>query len=389
METLVPVQSIVSSGHSLTLSRKISQAERLLREKAATFGMQDPVIVTPKSNELIVNLLFHYSGLSSDDEEGESVKTRDTLNNMITALRWVYRNHNHVGSWSIRTEGGKQIAFGNPLENNYVIADFRRTHAKKLASIGKVVRTALPIPAQLVIDHANKYFFVENLDVRDVHLHVYLLASMSLGLRYDEYAKFFMSELEHTRSCTQLDIGQICKNGGNTYRNYCLRRWPGEQFSNSIIMDPIFAFSMWLHVRGNVEGYVFCQVVGEGSNAKIVHHTPYSRKTLLNFLQSRSMTLGYGVRRAKRFTGHSAKRGGVQLMRFLGCTDLYIMNWFKMSGQKAYIRYTEGFNDLSGLNVPAFHSTEALQSHARAASKIEEIMEEVHLSDVEDWLNTS
>ena len=104
MATLVPVENIVSSAHSKKLARKIVQAEKLLCDEAAKYGMKDSGVATPKSSDLVVNLLINFSGLNEDDEGKANLKTRDTVNNMITTLRWVHRNHEHIGSWTVRIE---------------------------------------------------------------------------------------------------------------------------------------------------------------------------------------------------------------------------------------------------------------------------------------------
>eukprot|EP00171_Calliarthron_tuberculosum_P004541 IDg4541t1 len=93
---------------------------------------------------------------------------------------------------------------------------------------------------------------------------------------------------------------------------------------------------------GGLAGYVFCSIKCCTKGVRVLHHDPWSRKDLLQFLSNLCKSLGVGSSRARQYTGHSAKRGGVKLLRFLGFTDAFVMRWFKMTGQQAYLRYTEG-----------------------------------------------
>ena len=67
--------------------KKIRQAGNLLFNEARKYGFPDPVTVTPKSRESIINILHVYSGLADCENSPEKVKSRDNVRNMITALR--------------------------------------------------------------------------------------------------------------------------------------------------------------------------------------------------------------------------------------------------------------------------------------------------------------
>jgi len=75
------------------------------------------------------------------------------------------------------------------------------------------------------------------------------------------------------------------------------------------------------------------------------------------------------------------------LLRFLGIKDSYIMKWFGMTGEGAYLRYTEGCNDLEGNTVPDFNSIEALQAHAEAHSRLDEILNSEEENEAANWLD--
>lgn len=63
------------------------------------------------------------------------------------------------------------------------------------------------------------------------------------------------------------------------------------------------------------------------------------------------------------------------------------MRWFGMSGHKAYLRYTEGYNDLEGIMVPDFSSIEDLVRHTKANDELDGILEKESLLCVADWLD--
>eukprot|EP00171_Calliarthron_tuberculosum_P022808 IDg22808t1 len=62
-------------------------------------------------------------------------------------------------------------------------------------------------------------------------------------------------------------------------------------------------------------------------------------------------------------------------------------NYRKVQELCAYLRYTEGFNDLGGCAVPDFNSLEAFNAHSRAQMTLDEILDKEDLDDVEDWLD--
>ena len=79
----------------------------------------------------------------------------------------------------------------------------------------------------------------------------------------------------------------------------------------------------------------------------------------------------------------------MQLLRFLGVADASIMKWFGMTGEGAYLRYTELCNKMETLDVPGFASFDALLSHADARRTLDDFLDEEYLTDVAEWLSTS
>lgn len=130
-------------------------------------------------------------------------------------------------------------------------------------------------------------------------------------------------------------------------------------------MDPFFAVSTWLEIRGDTDGYLFCQVQWEPGLQRIVHHHPWSNKDFVKFMRSRLIAVGIAPVSAKMFTGHSLKRGCVQLLRTLGMKNEAIMRRIKMAGTNAYLRYTEAFNDSCPTQLPDFRNREAIESHVK------------------------
>ena len=80
---------------------------------------------------------------------------------------------------------------------------------------------------------------------------------------------------------------------------------------------------------------------------------------------------------------HSARRGGIQLLRYLEVKDSCVMRCFGIKGEQAYLRYIELCNKGEELSVPDFCSGNSILSHAQASSKKFYIMERKSLVDVD------
>lgn len=99
---------------------------------------------------------------------------------------------------------------------------------------------------------------------------------MNCGMRYDELVKIRIDHLKCTKYGIEFTIKGRCKNSVS-FRQYVLRRWPSDRFSQCILMDPLFAMSSWILQRGDSEGYVFCNIVGTNTH-RLSHHEPWYRK---------------------------------------------------------------------------------------------------------------
>lgn len=53
------------------------------------------------------------------------------------------------------------MAYGNPLERASILRDFKKTHAKKIAELGRAVRTSQLLSAELIIENSKYIYAVE------------------------------------------------------------------------------------------------------------------------------------------------------------------------------------------------------------------------------------
>ena len=385
MENLLPNSIIVSQAHSDSLESKKRQAERLLCSFAIRKGFGDPVTVSHQSTTLLLNLLFEYSGLNQGNSE--KYKGVFAVNGIIIGLKWVYHKHGHSTAWNVcKKKDGTYEATGNPLEGNILISEFRKMYARKLSSIGRITRSADPITAEHIIEHGKKFLIGKISDPRDVLLHAFLLCGMNCGMRFDELCKVRFSSLKCTKYGVTFSISERTKNQCKN-REYTLRMWPGLKFSDSILMDPLFAVSAWVLMRGDCPGFLFCDIQGD-THLKFCHDVPWTRKKFQDWMRSRLQCIGIPSEDTEFLTGHSLKRGGVQLLRMLGLKDKSIMTWFGMTGEGAYLRYTEICNNTKILEPPDFASSTAQKEHSDARTSREKVIQEIHYTDVMDWLDS-
>ena len=64
------------------------------------------------------------------------------------------------------------------------------------------------------------------------------------------------------------------------------------------------------------------------------------------------------------YSGHSLKRGSIQLYRSLGLRDEYVMEKVQMVGQRAYATYCAAYNDCAPPSLPRFASCNEFVDHA-------------------------
>ena len=92
------------------------------------------------------------------------------------------------------------------------------------------------------------------------------------------------------------------------------------------MMDPKIAITAWAVVRGDNPGFFFCNI-SKSTKLRFEHHIAWNRKSFLEFFHARLRIIGIPDLDLLSFTGHSMKRRGVQVLRFLGVKDRTIMDW--------------------------------------------------------------
>lgn len=268
--------------------------------------------------------------------------------------------------WSCNEKTGE--ACGNPLRGNIALESFRRSHRVYLSQIDKSKLRARPLSLDLVCEHAVRFWFGgKNFsDLRDVILHTVLLTGLNLGLRYDEIAKMKMENvsvhpgIDGTGSIKIL-ITERTKNSTKP-REYQIREWPAvKALRHSVLVDPFVAFMAWLCIRGNRSGFVFCEVSGKGM---VDVSKPWSSRSFTEFFRSLLRMCGCGSRAVDMYSGHSLKRGCIQLYRSLDIRDEQIMQIVQMTGPNAYSNYCAANNDCAAEDLPRFSSVNMFMEHS-------------------------
>lgn len=113
-----------------------------------------------------------------------------------------------------------------------------------------------------------------------------MLTAMNCGMRYDEISKVKLCEVTCTINRISFCIREKTKNSCS-FKEYRLRPWPGKHFHGVMVMDPLLAFSVWLEVRGDAGGYLFCDILGTGASQRLVPHQEWSRKRFIYFMRER------------------------------------------------------------------------------------------------------
>ena len=155
-------------------------------------------------------------------------------------------------------------------------------------------------------------------------------------------------------------------------REYKIENWPGNSsLRASLFMDPVTALLSWLMIRGTCDGFLFCDVTTNSHGVcKIDPSRALSAARFNSLMRSRLLSIGISPGDVLMYSGHSLKRGSVQLYRSLGLRDEYVMQRVQMVGPRAYANYCEAYNDCAPEDLPRFASAEEYLQHAR------QIMEE-------------
>jgi len=310
-----------------------------------------------------MNLLAQYCRFGKPD-----ALKNDAMGSLIQGLRILYEEKGHIESWSIRD--GR--ASGNPLIGNRDIAKLRRAHRIHLGHLGIVSMSARPLTVALVCDHAAKYWYRGNDE--DVLLHAIFVVGLNLGLRFDEVSNLELKYVSVTSNSITLRTSTGVKNQ-TSQRSYLLEDWPGDtKLRGSIFMDPKVALLSWLTIRGGSDGFVFCDVrMSTQGICKLDPSKPLSSDRFSKLMRSRLTSIGIGKGDVSMYSGHSIKRGAVQLYRSLGLKDEYIMKKVQMVGANAYLRYCEAFNDCAPEELPRFSGVEGYIAHAARIHKERQI----------------
>jgi hypothetical protein len=363
----VPDMLGVALGKSSLINER--RAAKKLEFAATENGMLDPVVVTSKSSELVLTILYNHVNMGIAD--GNRMLSKDSMSAMIQGLQRVYDKAGHEGNWTVQSDGK---ATGNPTRGNIQLSRLRRAHRSRLAEFGRTTIRAMPLTEEHVIEHYNlalseipaAYDHSEgpkpvDQNIRRWALHAIWVVGLHCGLRFDELAKLQMSGISLGRQiCMTLPLKT--KNSDD-FKIYQFMPWPHATLEASRGMDPNLALSSWIVHRGMAPGYVYCEI---SPTARVDCTRPWNHKTFVSYMRSRLLMIGQGSEVANRFSGHSIKRGSVQLYRKIGMHDVWIMNRINMTGEGAYTRYTEMFNDAAPLPVPNFSNVHAAVEWAAA-----------------------
>ncbi len=342
------------------------RAKKLLLAYAVKHSAPDPFQVNSNSSTLILNLLTEYCKMNSPDLT--SVLRNNSMGCMIQGLRLVYEEYGHLEAW--RNDNRDGSAQGNPLTMNPEIAALRRAHRVILAQRGIQTLRANPITPTHICDHAEYYWYGglhlngDEPDARDVQLHAIMVLGLNMGMRFDEVQKLSLDHLTILSDGTTLEITESIKNSTET-RTYKIRDWPGNSaLRYSVLMDPFVALQSWLMIRGTSPGPIFCDLQKTKDGYIINPSISLSASKYKDFLQFRMTNIGIGRLTAKKYTGHSLKRGSVQLYRSLNLRDEQVMEIVQMKGFHAYSNYCSSYNDCSPEDLPRFCSAEDYITHA-------------------------
>eukprot|EP00178_Gracilaria_changii_P020163 TRINITY_DN585_c0_g2_i2.p1 TRINITY_DN585_c0_g2~~TRINITY_DN585_c0_g2_i2.p1 ORF type:complete len:424 (-),score=38.19 TRINITY_DN585_c0_g2_i2:1118-2389(-) len=357
---LQSIDNIINPSYSKSTLANMERSERLLLEFAKKHNAGDPVTVSIKSTELIMNLLVEKCRYNS-----ENAMTVDTMCGYVQGLRLVYNKYGHRGTWICDVK--QQSAIGNPLVRNPDFEQFRRAYRVNLARYGNIKHRARPITAEMLCDHAENYWFGSSqMEIMDIVFHSVCVLGLNLGLRYDEVSKLRMENVSIGRQSATLTSKTAIKNS-TVERVYELAEWDGNTALHfSLYMDPFVALLSWVVARGNDNGFLFPDVVGTMTGTSLVFGKPLSCKKFTSFMRSRLLLIGIGSEDVVAFSGNSLKRGSVQPRRSLGHMDEFIMRKLGMVGANAYANYCAAYNSYAPRELPRFHSWEHMVKHAEA-----------------------
>lgn len=352
------------SSLSASSMKNVKNATKVLKVYAAVKNMPDPKEVTTKHSALISNVLSDHCAFGTEKSLGF-----ETMNGLIQGLRHLYNINGHTSPWYRNL--ASQTARGNPLIQNPELETLKRAHKVHLARLGVVKIRRAPITVSLIADHAAQFWIGANDsdDIRDVLLHSILLVGINLGLRYDEVMKLRVEHLSTNSDGVTFTLNESIKNSP-TQLIYHIAEWEGNRvIRQSIFLDPFIALYSWLEIRGGDDGPIFSDIKLNMTGMTINTSVPWSVSNFTSFLRKRLFQIGVGSSDVDMYTGHSIKRGNVQLYRSLGYRDDYIMQKIQMTGFKAYANYCEAYNDCNPASMPNFNTITAFLEHAEIVQR--------------------
>lgn len=374
---LLSTYDILGQSDSASTKQNVARARKHFIGFATRKGAKDPVEVNADSSNLVLNFLYMYCKLGGgkDDMLGESA-----MGGMVQGLCHLYRDNGHREAWRVSDSTG--LGTGNPLNSNPDIIALRRSHRIMLAQYERITMKAQPITASIVCEHSRKFWYggtdLESTNgplAMDVLLHAVLLVGMNLGLRYDEMSKLRSELVSVTVNSVTLTIRTTVKNCKTGERNYTLQHWPGNaEVRASLYLNPFVALISWMRMRGNRPGPLFCDVKEMKSGSVINCGRILKSKKFQNELQGRLRFLGFGEDTLAGFSGHSLKRGAVQLYRSLRLRDEEIMRRMQMKDYAAFMRYTATFNNATPGSIPQFNSRQEYIEYASALLGEKEVL---------------
>lgn len=280
----------------------------------------------------------------------------------------MYEKYGHDGNWYV--DGSTKVARESPLIGNPSFDRFCRAYKVNLAKYGVVKVRARPLTAEIVRDHAEKFWFgSKNVTVMDIASHLIFVLGLYLGLRFDEITKLQMKNVSIGRQSATLTLCCAIKNS-TVERVYELSDWDGNTpLLHSASMDPFIALLYWIAGRGNDDGPLFPDIVKTLGGERFVYKRPLSSNKFVTFMRDRLCSIGVGKADASSYTGHSLKRGCVQLHRILGYMDEFIMRKLGMVGPNAYFNYCAAHNNDAPKELPRFNSVAHLIEHAKIIAR--------------------
>jgi hypothetical protein len=251
----------------------------------------------------------------------------------------VYDKAGHEGNWTVFPNG---TATGNPTRCNIHLYRLRKAHRSKLAEFGRTTCRSMPLKEEHVANHykllaseiAADYDYEggprpEDCDMRRWALHAVWVIGLHCGLRFDELVKLEVKGLSLGAQCC-MTLAVKTKNS-DTFKSYHFTAWPNARLQASPAMDPNQALFQWLCHRGMGQGYLFCDVHAD----RVRYSQKWDHKSFTAYMRDRLRKIGQGSDVSMRFSGHSIKRGSVQLYRKIGMSDLWIMQRINMVGEGA------------------------------------------------------